>query len=309
MENAVLRGRPDHPLVIGDAVLIGPHSHLNGARVDDEVFLATGTSVFAGAVAGARSELRINSVLHVNSVLAPDTVVPIGWIAAGDPAQLFPPDQHVALWRRSAATGLPGHHVWRTAGHIDAGHHAADRAPYTDRTPIRSTPDGAGPLRKAASYLEDVDKFVEPGKVLAVAGHDRQVVGQSNRGDEQVSDAGDEGFDRACAPPHRPDRRLAQPRSRKATGRRPPLFAASGPAVGRVQPDLRWRPALPQARRGSAYKSRPAQEVRRPQGRRGPPPPTCQGGPPRGGQPRGVMSWSMPTSRSSRRRSQSTRGA
>ena len=32
MENAVLRGRSDHPLVIGDAVLIGPHSHLNGAQ-------------------------------------------------------------------------------------------------------------------------------------------------------------------------------------------------------------------------------------------------------------------------------------
>ena len=56
MENAVLRGRPDHPLVVADAVLVGPHSHLNGARIEDEVFVATGVSVFAGAVVGARSE-------------------------------------------------------------------------------------------------------------------------------------------------------------------------------------------------------------------------------------------------------------
>ena len=108
MENAVLRGRPDHPLVLGDAVLVGPHSHLNGARIEDEVFVATGVSIFAGAVAGARSELRLNSVLHVNSTLPPDTVVPIGWIAAGHPAQLFSPDQHDALWAVQEPLDFPG---------------------------------------------------------------------------------------------------------------------------------------------------------------------------------------------------------
>jgi len=94
----VLRGREQHPLTVGHSVLVGPHAHLNGTQVGDEVFIATGVSMFAGSVAGARCELRINSVLHVNSVLAPDTVVPIGWIAAGDPARLFSPDQHDALW-------------------------------------------------------------------------------------------------------------------------------------------------------------------------------------------------------------------
>lgn len=108
MENAVLRGRPDHPLVLGDAVLVGPHCHLNGARIEDEVFVATGASVFAGAVVGARSELRVNSVVHVNTTLPPDTVVPIGWIAAGSPAQLFPPDQHDALWAVQEPLDFPG---------------------------------------------------------------------------------------------------------------------------------------------------------------------------------------------------------
>src|SRR5436189_5555539 len=65
MEHAVLRGRADHPLAIGDAVLVGPHTHLNGTVVEDEVFIATGASLFPGSRAGAGSELRINSVLHV----------------------------------------------------------------------------------------------------------------------------------------------------------------------------------------------------------------------------------------------------
>jgi gamma-carbonic anhydrase len=108
MENALVRGRAAHPAVVGDAVLIGPHAHVNGATVEDEVFVATGVSIFPGAVAGTRSELRINSVLHVNSRLAADTVVPIGWIAAGDPAQLFSPDRHEELWEMQRELDFPG---------------------------------------------------------------------------------------------------------------------------------------------------------------------------------------------------------
>jgi gamma-carbonic anhydrase len=108
MENALVRGRSNHPAVLGDSVLIGPHAHVNGASIEDEVFVATGVSAFPGAVAGARSELRINSVLHVNSRLAPDSVVPIGWIAAGDPAELFSPDRHDALWQVQRGLDFPG---------------------------------------------------------------------------------------------------------------------------------------------------------------------------------------------------------
>jgi carbonic anhydrase/acetyltransferase-like protein (isoleucine patch superfamily) len=108
MEHAVLRGRPGHPVVVGDAVLIGPHTNITGGRIEDEVFVATGACVFAGAVVGARSELRIHAVLHVDSVLPPDTVVPIGWIAAGDPAQLFPPERHDELWAVQRELDFPG---------------------------------------------------------------------------------------------------------------------------------------------------------------------------------------------------------
>lgn len=108
MENAVLRGRATHPLRLGDAILVGPHAHLNGTQIDDEVFIATGASLFPGSVIGQRCELRINSVVHVNSELAPDTVVPIGWIAAGRPARLFSPDQHDELWRVQEGLDFPG---------------------------------------------------------------------------------------------------------------------------------------------------------------------------------------------------------
>jgi gamma-carbonic anhydrase len=108
MEHALLRGRADHPLVIGDAVLVGPHAHLNGTNVEDEVFIATGVSMFPGSRAGTGCELRINSILHVNSRLERGTVVPIGWIAAGDPAELFSPDRHDDLWAVQEPLDFPG---------------------------------------------------------------------------------------------------------------------------------------------------------------------------------------------------------
>jgi carbonic anhydrase/acetyltransferase-like protein (isoleucine patch superfamily) len=108
MENALLRGRSRHPVAVGNAVLVGPHAHVNGATVEDEVFVATGASLFPGSVAGRGSELRINSVLHVNSRLAAETIIPIGWIAVGDPTQLFAPDQHQELWRVQVELDFPG---------------------------------------------------------------------------------------------------------------------------------------------------------------------------------------------------------
>jgi carbonic anhydrase/acetyltransferase-like protein (isoleucine patch superfamily) len=108
MEHALLRGRADHPVRVGDAVLVGPHAHLNGTTVEDEVFIATGVSMFPGSRAGAGSELRINSVLHVNTALEPGTVVPIGWVAAGRPAQLFSPDRHDELWAVQEPLDFPG---------------------------------------------------------------------------------------------------------------------------------------------------------------------------------------------------------
>ena len=109
MDTAVLRGVRGNPLKIGSNVLIGPRSYLTGCRVDDEAFLATGVTVFNGAVIGARSEVRINGVVHLRTQLAPDTTVPIGWIAVGDPAQILPPDQHDEIWAIQKPLDFPGY--------------------------------------------------------------------------------------------------------------------------------------------------------------------------------------------------------
>jgi gamma-carbonic anhydrase len=108
MENALLRGRESHPVRIGADVLIGPHAHVNGAQVGDGSFLATGAALFPGARLGAGCEVRVHGVVHVNSVLADGTTVPIGWIAAGDPAQLFSPDRHDELWEVQRPLDFPG---------------------------------------------------------------------------------------------------------------------------------------------------------------------------------------------------------
>jgi gamma-carbonic anhydrase len=37
--------------VIGDSVLVGPHTHLNGTHIEDEEFIATGVSMFGASTA------------------------------------------------------------------------------------------------------------------------------------------------------------------------------------------------------------------------------------------------------------------
>jgi carbonic anhydrase/acetyltransferase-like protein (isoleucine patch superfamily) len=108
MEHALVRGRRKTPAALGDDVLVGPHAHVNGAVVEDGAFLATGAAVFPGAVVGAGSEVRIHGVVHVNSKLGAGSTVPIGWIAAGDPAQLFSPDRHDELWAVQEPLDFPG---------------------------------------------------------------------------------------------------------------------------------------------------------------------------------------------------------
>jgi carbonic anhydrase/acetyltransferase-like protein (isoleucine patch superfamily) len=108
MEHALIRGRGAHPTRLGDHVLVGPHAHVNGAVVEEEAFLATGVAVFPGARIGRGAEVRIRAVVHVNSALEPETTVPIGWIAVGDPARLFPPERHEELWPIQRELDFPG---------------------------------------------------------------------------------------------------------------------------------------------------------------------------------------------------------
>jgi carbonic anhydrase/acetyltransferase-like protein (isoleucine patch superfamily) len=97
MENAVLRGTPQHPLIMGDHVLAGPHSHLTGCGIADEVFIATGAKVFNGAQLGRASSVALGGTVHIGCVVPPLGRVPIGWVAVGEPARMYPPSDAEAI--------------------------------------------------------------------------------------------------------------------------------------------------------------------------------------------------------------------
>lgn len=107
MENAVIRATARHSLTIGNNCLVGPNAHLVGCAIEDEVFVATGVSVFHAAQVGKGAEVRINAVVHLRTRLPPGGTVPIGWVAVGDPAQLFSPDQHEAIWAVQKPLNFP----------------------------------------------------------------------------------------------------------------------------------------------------------------------------------------------------------
>jgi carbonic anhydrase/acetyltransferase-like protein (isoleucine patch superfamily) len=92
MEQAVLRAAGRFPLRLGDRVLVGPHAYLSGCTIGDRAFVATGTMVFNGAVVGAASTVAIGAKVHIGTELGEETRVPMGFIAVGRPARLYPPD-------------------------------------------------------------------------------------------------------------------------------------------------------------------------------------------------------------------------
>ena len=107
MENAVLRSSSRHPLRIGDHCLVGPHAHVVGCTVENGVFIATGASIFHSAHLAEGSEVRINGVVHLKTHLGPGQVVPIGWVAVGDPARILPPDAHEEIWAVQKPLNFP----------------------------------------------------------------------------------------------------------------------------------------------------------------------------------------------------------
>jgi carbonic anhydrase/acetyltransferase-like protein (isoleucine patch superfamily) len=107
MENAVLRSSAAHPLSIGNHCLVGPNAHVVGCTVEDEVFIATGASIFHSAHLGRGCEVRVNGTVHLKTRLAAGETVPIGWVAVGDPAQILPPNEHDRIWEIQEPLNFP----------------------------------------------------------------------------------------------------------------------------------------------------------------------------------------------------------
>jgi len=112
LENAVIRSTSRHSARIGNHCLIGPNAHVTGCSLKDEVFIATGAAVFHGAVLEAPSEGRVNGVVHLKTRLPEEAIVPIGWVAVGDPASILPPDQQRRGLESPRTTQFPACRLW-----------------------------------------------------------------------------------------------------------------------------------------------------------------------------------------------------
>jgi carbonic anhydrase/acetyltransferase-like protein (isoleucine patch superfamily) len=107
MDTAVIRGVPGQRTTLGDHVMVGPRAYLVGCVVEDEVFLATGATVFNGAHIGRGAEVRINGLVHLRTALPANATVPIGWVAVGTPAHILPPNQHDQIWAVQQSLDFP----------------------------------------------------------------------------------------------------------------------------------------------------------------------------------------------------------
>jgi carbonic anhydrase/acetyltransferase-like protein (isoleucine patch superfamily) len=94
-ENAVIRatsvGDRDHPVVVGDHVLIGPHATLLGCRIESCAYVATGATVLHGAIVGSGANVAVGALVHANTVVPSEFFVPPNTIAVGEPLELYAP--------------------------------------------------------------------------------------------------------------------------------------------------------------------------------------------------------------------------
>ncbi len=107
LENAVIRGTKDLPVDINDSCLVGPNTHLVGCTIEKNVFLATGVSVFHGATIKEGAEIQVNGVVHLKTVFPSGEVLPIAWIAVGNPMHMFSPDKHKEIWKIQKELNFP----------------------------------------------------------------------------------------------------------------------------------------------------------------------------------------------------------
>lgn len=109
MENALIRATAANAVHIGDHTLVGTLASIAGATVGEEAFFASGARIFNGSIVGPRCEIRVNAIVSRRAVLPEGTVVPIGWVAAGDPVQLFSPDRADEIAEAQPELDFPGH--------------------------------------------------------------------------------------------------------------------------------------------------------------------------------------------------------
>ena len=70
--------------------------------IDPSAYVAP-TAVISGDVT-----IGSESCVHVRIMVPEGATVPIGWVAVGDPAEMFSPDRHEEIWAALRPLNFPG---------------------------------------------------------------------------------------------------------------------------------------------------------------------------------------------------------
>ncbi len=97
MENAVIRGAGGairkFPCILEDYVLVGPTAYISGATLEYRAFVGANATVFNGSVVGRNAAVSLGAIVHIQTYLPAETLVPIQHIVIGNPCKLFAPNQ------------------------------------------------------------------------------------------------------------------------------------------------------------------------------------------------------------------------
>jgi hypothetical protein len=88
---------------VDESAYVAPTSVLCG-----DVTLATGAMLFNGCRLGRGVEVESGAVVHVNTSVPEGMVVPMGWFAGGDPAELVPPGDRERIRELMGPLDYPG---------------------------------------------------------------------------------------------------------------------------------------------------------------------------------------------------------
>jgi hypothetical protein len=161
--------------------------------VGDGCFLATGTALFPGSRLGRGVEVRINGVVDVNTVLDDGAMVPIGWVAVGNPARVIAPWDHDEIWRIQKALDFP-----KTVYGLPRDASARKRIEHRELGRLGELVD----LREPVAHLGRVEHLVgrRLGMLAAVPEAELEPAAVGHAGHLQLAKAGE-------APPQRVEQR------------------------------------------------------------------------------------------------------
>lgn len=84
-DNCTVHGDPDHPVTIGEDVVIGHNAIIHGCTIKDRVLVGMGAIIMNGAV------IHEDSIVAAGSLVTQNKVFPPGVLIMGSPAKVIRP--------------------------------------------------------------------------------------------------------------------------------------------------------------------------------------------------------------------------